>query len=106
MPQVDSDPITEQTFAEDPVIGDGVVTLPPLRENVVDIPVGFGEMLMSESAGNIQANNRDGRNIATISMGALQAGVARVHNELGTEESRAISGVMATPIAPPAVQAG
>jgi hypothetical protein len=35
-------------------------------------------------------------------MGALQAGVARVHNELGVEESRAISGVMATPIAPPA----
>jgi len=38
-------------------------------------------------------------------MGSLQAGVARTHNEMGTEESRAISGVMATPIAPPSMQA-
>jgi|GEM_PF-1592625 len=93
---------TEHDHA-DPVIGDGVVTLTPFeREEEMDVPAGFGALLMGESASNMQANNRDGRNIATIAMGALQAGVARVHNELGTEESRAISGVMATPIAPPA----
>ena len=67
----------------------------------MDISPNFGALLMNESAGNIQSNNRDGRNIATIAMGSLQAGVARTHNEMGTEESRAISGVMATPIAPP-----
>jgi len=105
MPQQPDDPITEQTFATDPVIGDGVITLPSIeRFFEMDIPAGFGALLMAESASNAQNTNLSGRNIANIAMGALQAGVARVHNEMGTEESRAISGVMATPIAPPAVQ--
>ena len=91
-----------EQFAADPVIGDGVVTLPSIEVlEIMDISPNFGALLMNESAGNIQSNNRDGRNIATIAMGSLQAGVARTHNEMGTEESRAISGVMATPIAPP-----
>lgn len=68
----------------------------------MDIPANVGGMLISETAGNIQATNNNGRNIANIAMGSLQAGVARVHNEIGTEESRAISGVMATPVGPPA----
>lgn len=97
-------------FSEDPVIGDGVVTLPGIseKENTVpmDLPESTGQLLLTESVGNIQNTNVNARNIANIAMGALQAGVARVHNELGTEESRAISGVMATPIAPPAVQSG
>jgi len=93
--------IPEQ-FAAHPIIGDGVVTLPSIEAlQIMDISPNFGALLMNESAGNIQSNNRDGRNIATIAMGSLQAGVARTHNEMGTEESRAISGVMATPIAPP-----
>jgi hypothetical protein len=92
----------EHDHANDPVIGDGVVTVPPLqRQETVDIPPSVGALLISESAGNIQNTNLSGRNIANIAMGALQAGVARVHNELSTEESRAISGVMATPVAPP-----
>ena len=97
--------LPEQDFAEDPIDGDGVITLPPDQENeTMDISPGYGSLLMNESASNIQANNRDGRNIATIAMGSLQAGVARTHNEMGTEESRAISGVMATPVAGPATQ--
>ena len=90
----------------DPVIGDVVVTLPPVQRTVMDIPASFGALLMSESASNAQATNNNGRNIANIAMGALQAGVARVHNELSTEESRAISGVMATPVAPPSSGGG
>jgi len=70
----------------------------------MDISPGFGTLLMNESAGNVQNTNLSGRNIANIAMGSLQAGVARTHNEMGTEESRAISGVMATPIAPPSMQ--
>ena len=98
--------VSVQELAVDPVIGDGVITFPPFeRLDEMDIPAGVGALLISETAGNIQSTNRDGRNIATIAMGALQAGVARVHNELSTEESRAISGVMATPIAPPATGA-
>lgn len=92
-----------------PVIGDGVVTIPlteEVRKMPMDIPDGLGTLLMSETAGNIQNTNLSGRNIANIAMGSLQAGVARTHNEMGTEESRAISGVMATPIAAPATGGG
>lgn len=99
------DDLTEQDFADDPVIGDGIVTIPPIdrKEKMpMDLPDSTGQLLLTESVGNIQNTNVNARNIANIAMGALQAGVARVHNELGTEESRAISGVMATPIAPPA----
>jgi hypothetical protein len=105
MPQRDDEPITEQDFADDPVDGDGVITIPPIdriEKMPMDLPEATGQLLLTESVGNIQNTNVNARNIANIAMGALQAGVARVHNELGTEESRAISGVMATPIAPPA----
>lgn len=99
-----SDDRTEQ-LQPDPVVGDGVVTLPPDQDNeTMDISPGFGTLLMNESAGNVQNTNLSGRNIANIAMGSLQAGVARTHNEMGTEESRAISGVMATPVAPPTMQ--
>lgn len=70
----------------------------------VDLPESVAAQFLAETVGNIQANNRDGRAIATASLGSLTAGVAKAHNELSTEESRAISGVFATPIAPPAVQ--
>jgi hypothetical protein len=84
------------------VIGDGVITIPSNGDReTMDIPSSVGALLISETAGNIQNTNLSGRNIANIAMGSLQAGVARTHNEMGTEESRAISGVMATPIAPP-----
>lgn len=76
------------------------------KKMALDIPEGIGTLLLNEAAGNIQANNRDGRNLATIAMGSLQAGVAKTHNELGPVESRAVSGVMATPNASPTTQAG
>ena len=67
----------------------------------IDIPPNVAAQLQLESVGNIQANNRDGRNVATASMGVLQAAAARNFDELGAVESRATSGVMATPIASP-----
>lgn len=107
MPPNSDEPTIEQLHSN-PVSGDGVVTLPTEEEKkmALDISDGFGTLLMNESAGNIQNTNLSGRNIANIAMGSLQAGVARTHNEMGTEESRAISGVMATPIAPPATGGG
>lgn len=103
MPQLD-----QTEFPDDPVIGDGIVTIPGISQEEknmpMDLPDSTGQLLLTESVGNIQATNNNGRNIANIAMGALQAGVARVHNELSTEESRAISGVMATPVAPPTTQ--
>lgn len=68
----------------------------------VDLPESVASQLLTETVGNIQNTNLNGRNIANIAMGSLQAGVAKTHNEMGAEESRAVSGLMATPVAPPA----
>lgn len=67
-----------------------------------DLPEAVAGQLMTESVGNIQANNRDGRNLGTVAMGVLQGAMARNFDELGTLEGRANSGVNATPIAGPA----
>lgn len=96
--------------SEYPIIGDGVVTFPAIPERkrmaAVDLPESVASQLLTESVGNIQFTNASGRAIANIAMGSLQAGVAKTHNELGVEESRAISGVLATPVAGPATQVG
>lgn len=97
----------EHDHAIDPVIGDGVLTLPfegRCRMPAVDLPESVASQLLTESVGNIQFTNASGRAIANIAMGSLQAGVAKTHNELGVEESRAVSGVLATPVAGPATQ--
>ena len=88
-----------------PVIGDGEITIEvPITEGeqiMADLPESVAQQLMVESVGNVSANNRDGRNLGTAAIGALTAGVAARHNEMNAEESRAISGVMATPVAGP-----
>lgn len=58
-------------------------------------------ILKQESHGNFLANNRDGRNMGSIAMGVLQGAAARAFDELGVPESRATSGLIATPVAPP-----
>lgn len=91
-----------------PIVGDGAVTLPAPEEqeedrvSVIDISPNVANVVLTETTANLQANNRDGRAIATAAMGSLTAGIAKTHNELGPAESRAISGVMATPVAAPA----
>ena len=70
------------------------------------IDAGVLAQLQLETVGNIQANNRDGRNISTTALGVLQVAAARNFDELGVTESRATSGVIATPIASPTTQAG
>lgn len=67
----------------------------------MDLPEGMGVYLLSETTGNIQANNRDGRSMSSIAVGVLQFAAARNFDELGTVESRSHSGVMGTPIAGP-----
>lgn len=103
-------PVEEpEQFPEDPVIGDGVISFPSSNEDSdmpqADLPEAVAGQLMTESVGNIQANNRDGRNISTLAAGVLQGAMARNFDELGTLESRANSGVIATPIASPTTQA-
>jgi len=97
-----------------PVVGDGVSTIPHEGSDnsngegigemaAVDLPESVASQLMTESVGNIQAANRQGRDTFVMASGALQAGIAKTHNELGPVESRAVSGVMATPVAYPTV---
>ena len=83
--------------------GDGVVTIPiPDQEReMADLPESVSVQLMTETVGNIQANNRDGRNLATTAMGVLQGAMARNFDELGVTEGRSVSGVLGTPIASP-----
>ena len=97
-----------------PVLGDGVLTIQiPEKEGnnmtvgvAVDLSPNVANALLNETIGNIQANNRDGRNVSTMAMGVLQMAAARNFDELGAVESRSTSGVMATPVASPATQAG
>lgn len=101
---------TDET--NDAIIGDGVLTLEtPINGECempepIDLPSNVAAQLQLESVGNIQANNRDGRNISTTAVGVLQSAAARNFDELGAVESRATSGVIATPIASPTTQAG
>ena len=93
----------------DPVIGDGVVTVPVLEREAdnmapVDLPENLFALMLSETTGNIQANNAQGRAISQMAVGSLLGGMARTHNELGVEEARANSAVLATPIAAPTTQ--
>ena len=103
MPQSKDDPIAEQL--QDPIIGDGVVTLPPIDRKKtmpqIDLPDNVASITLKESVDNMQSNNRQGRDTFTLASGALQAGIAKTLNELGPVESRSVSGVMATPIAGP-----
>jgi hypothetical protein len=94
------------------VFGDGVLTVSiherdeEMAADGVDLPSNIAAQLQLESIGNIQANNRDGRNVSTTALGVLQAASARNFDELGAVESRATSGVIATPVASPTTQTG
>lgn len=106
-----TDQTTEQpdSIFETQFFGDGVLTLPPIptkKEGDSTMDPELMKLIMAETAGNIQANNRDGRNVGTIALGTLQGGMAKTFNELGPVESRAVSGVMATPIAGPTAKVG
>lgn len=95
---------------EDPletqVAGDGVLTFPPLPEGQrtmpIDIPENVAGSMMADTAGNIQASNRNSRGVFDAVMGAIAGTVQTNFAELGAVESRAVSGVMATPVAAPA----
>jgi hypothetical protein len=90
---------------EAPVIGDGVTTIviPEGTEKMaMDLPDGVGQLMMTESAGNIQASNRNTRGVFDAVMGALAGTVQSNFKDIGVLEGRSASGVFATPIAGPA----
>ena len=89
-----------------PTIGDGVVTIvipeEGLKKMAMDLPDGVGQLMMTESAGNIQASNRNTRGVFDAVMGALAGTVQSNFKDIGVLEGRSASGVFATPIAGPA----
>ncbi len=89
-----------------PEIGDGVVTIVIPNEGKkimpMDLPDGVGQLMMTESAGNIQASNRNTRGVFDAVMGALAGTVQSNFKDIGVLEGRSASGVFATPIAGPA----
>lgn len=91
-----------------PVIGDGVLTIPPDDEGrktmPMDLPEGVGQLMMTESAGNIQASNRNTRGVFDAVMGALAGTVQSNFKDIGVLEGRSASGVLATPVAGPATK--
>lgn len=72
----------------------------------IDLPANVASNLLMESVSNMQASNRNGRMVGDIAMGVLATGAANKATKLDTLESRANSGVMATPIAGPTTQVG
>ena len=76
-----------------------------MADTPIDLPPNVAAQFQLESVGNVQATNAQGRNIATMATGVLQAAMARNFDQMDTIESRANSGVMATPIAGPTAPA-
>jgi len=93
----------------DPVSGDGVVTIPnksECKKMAFDLPEGMAAMMASETAANIQSTNNNSREVFRQAAGVLAAVVTRIPTEPSVIGSRAVSGVLATPIASPTVQQG
>jgi len=83
-----------------PVPGDGVVTILLPGEGVKMDPDMF-KLMLAESAGNVQASNRNSRNMYDIAAGAMQGTMVQNFKDVGVVEGRSVSGILATPIASP-----
>lgn len=70
----------------------------------MDLPDGVGQLMMTESAGNIQASNRNTRGVFDAVMGALAGTVGTNFAEVGTLESKAAQGIYGAPLASPVIQ--
>ncbi len=68
----------------------------------VDIPPSVAQMMMTETAGNIQQSNTLARASAQLANAALQAQIVQDAREVGLLEGRTAAGIYATPIAGPA----
>ena len=96
---------------DDAVMGDGVISIPVSEQkedemdaSQIDLSPNVANALITESAGNIQASNRNSRGVFDAVMGAIAGTVQTNFAGIGAVESRAVSGVMGTPVAGPTVQ--
>lgn len=83
-----------------PVPGDGVATIVLPGEGKKMDPDMF-KLMLAESAGNVQASNRNSRNMYDIAAGAMQGTMVQNFKDVGVVEGRSVSGILATPIASP-----
>ena len=106
----DANPLENLEFPSDPVVGDGVITFPyPNEDNPAmsfDLPAGMASLLASETGANIQSTNHMGRTLQQQLGAAMGAVVTRIPTEPSVIGGRAVSGIMATPIASPTTQVG
>lgn len=79
-----------------------VVEIQRVKQMPVELGNTISELLLTETAGNIQASNRNSRNTGDVVMGALQGTVVQNFKDVGVVEGRSVSGILATPIAGPA----
>ena len=67
----------------------------------IDLPPNVASSMMAETAGNIQASNRNSRGVFDACMGASAGTIQTNFSEVGVLEGRAVSGIQATPLASP-----
>ena len=94
-------------FPNDPVIGDGIITIPPPESEggpVFDLPDNLAKQLASETGANINQTAHSGRMLSQQVAAAMAAQIARIPNEPSAIGSRTVSGILATPIASPTEQ--
>jgi hypothetical protein len=92
-----------ETTNEKPVPGDGVLTIPleTVKKEETRMDPDMVKLMLAESAGNIQASNRNSRNMFDIASGAMQGTMVDNFKNVGVVEGRTVSGVLATPLAAP-----
>lgn len=84
-----------------PIPGDGVLTIPVPGKVVSVMDPDMFKLMLAESAGNVQASNRNSRNMYDIAAGAMQGTMVQNFKDVGVVEGRSVSGILATPIAAP-----
>jgi hypothetical protein len=88
-----------------PIDGDGVITIPLEKEikmaEAIDLPPNVASGMMAETAGNIQASNRNTRGVFDACMGAIAGTIQQQFSEVGVIEGRSVSGILATPLSSP-----
>ena len=72
----------------------------------VDLPENVSQQILTRLVNNADSNSERTQVAATNANNVLMAASARNFDEIGIQESRATSGVIATPIAGPATQTG
>jgi hypothetical protein len=89
-----------------PIAGDGVITIPGAVTGVTkmagfDIPDGLGQMLMGQLGGDLSASARRFNTAADAVMASISAVVGENLKNEDATSSRAVSGILGTPIASP-----